>query len=397
MANVSKYNRAATGQLCQHYERKKGEDGQYIKFGNQDIDLSKTGQNYNLAPHREGGQINFIRKRTSVVKCLNRSDVNVMCSWVVTLPKTFPLAKEREFFRETYRFLAERYGEKNVVSAYVHRDENQPHVHFAFIPVTIGKNGKEKVSAKEVLTKAELTKFHPDLQRDLEQHFGFEVEILNGSTAGGNRTMQELKAQRAKEQAEAVCTEYEHQINGLTSDMLHTQEQVEQVHDELDALKNEKNAVESEIDGLQHRLLTAKEVEAITGKKTLTGALRGVEYAEFEALKRTAVHVDTVQKQACAEIEKVKEDAASKIGVAETRTQTYKNRAEGYRQRAAKAEQDRPSLKLQMANALLRGKLERMDQRLRECMTHLPAEIQVVIQNILNDREPHNNWRSIEK
>ena len=85
MANAQKYTRAACGHLAAHYERKKDEKGEYIKFGNQDIDPQKTHLNYNLAPRRGLEQIDFIRQRTTEARTLKRDDVNVMCSWVVTL------------------------------------------------------------------------------------------------------------------------------------------------------------------------------------------------------------------------------------------------------------------------------------------------------------------------
>lgn len=87
MANAQKYTRAACGHLAAHYERRKDEKGEYVKFGNQDIDPQKTHLNYNLAPRRGVEQIDFIRQRTTEARTLKRDDVNVMCSWVVTLPE----------------------------------------------------------------------------------------------------------------------------------------------------------------------------------------------------------------------------------------------------------------------------------------------------------------------
>ena len=87
MANAQKYTRAACGHLAAHYERRKDEKGEYVKFGNQDIDPQKTHLNYNLAPRRGLEQIDFIRQRTTEARTLKRDDVNVMCSWVVTLPE----------------------------------------------------------------------------------------------------------------------------------------------------------------------------------------------------------------------------------------------------------------------------------------------------------------------
>lgn len=78
MANAQKYTRAACGHLAAHYERKKDEKGEYIKFGNQDIDPQKTHLNYNLAPRRGLEQIDFIRQRTTEARTLKRDDVNVV-------------------------------------------------------------------------------------------------------------------------------------------------------------------------------------------------------------------------------------------------------------------------------------------------------------------------------
>jgi hypothetical protein len=190
---VDKYHIGAVGHLCKHYERAKDADGNYIRFKNQNIDLSMTAGNYNLAVFQSLPQIEFIRKRLSEVKVFKRADVKVMCDWVVTLPKGME-TDERRFFEETVKFLSDRYGRQNVISAYVHRDETQPHIHFAFIPVAVDKKkGIEKVSAKEVLTRTELQRFHSDLDNYLSSVFGRSTGILNGATVEGNRSIDELK------------------------------------------------------------------------------------------------------------------------------------------------------------------------------------------------------------
>ena len=77
-----------------------------------------------------------------------------MCDWVITAPQTLEEHEYDLFFRETYRFMSGRYGKENIISAYVHMDESQPHMHFAFIPVTTDKkNNIPMLCAKEVLTK----------------------------------------------------------------------------------------------------------------------------------------------------------------------------------------------------------------------------------------------------
>lgn len=240
MANLQKYTKSATGHLSKHFERGKDINGDYIKFGNQDIDTEKSDLNYNLAP--EHNQIEFIRQRCSEVQCLNRKDVNVMCSWVVTAPKNLGQAEEKVFFKNTYDFLANRYGEKNVISAYVHLDEKSPHMHFAFVPVALDKNkGIEKVSAKEVITRNDLQSFHADLEKHLERALGHEVDILNEATKEGNKSIDELK----KGTAIKEVAEIKQKVSKIVSK---AQEEAKAIEDSIIPLEAEYNAYKAYLD-----------------------------------------------------------------------------------------------------------------------------------------------------
>lgn len=240
MANCQKYTKSATGHLTKHFERGKDINGDYIKFGNQDIDTEKSDLNYNLAP--EHNQIDFIRQRCSEVQCLNRKDVNVMCSWVVTAPKNLDQAEEKAFFKHTYYFLANRYGEKNVISAYVHLDEKSPHMHFAFVPVALDKNKDiEKVSAKEVITRNDLQSFHTDLEKHLERALGHEVNILNEATKEGNKCIDELK----KGTAIKEVAEIKQKVSKIVSK---AQEEAKAIEDSVIPLEAEYNAYKAYLD-----------------------------------------------------------------------------------------------------------------------------------------------------
>lgn len=204
MAHVAKFTRGTCGLLSRHYDRYKDkEHPEEVKYKNQDIDPERTHLNYNLAPMRE--QMPYLKKRLEEVHCLKRDDVNVMCDWVVTAPKELPAEHQREFFEVVYKHLADKYGEKNVISAYVHMDEKQPHMHFAFVPVVYDvKKGKEKVSAKEALNRSQLKRFHPELQEVIDnwierKEYDFECNVLNGATENGNKTIEELKIESLKE------------------------------------------------------------------------------------------------------------------------------------------------------------------------------------------------------
>ena len=80
MAHVAKYTRSAIGRLMGHYNREK-DDG--VNRNNESIDPERTDENYFL----KSGSVDSLNERLSQVKVCKRADVNVLCDWVVTLPK----------------------------------------------------------------------------------------------------------------------------------------------------------------------------------------------------------------------------------------------------------------------------------------------------------------------
>lgn len=199
--HVEKFQKNAVGHMLRHYNRIA------MHFGNENIDHMRSDLNYNLAPKRKQYDIEYYKSRLSEVKCQNRADVKTLCDWIITLPKgDFTQEQEQLFFRSAYDFMAKRYKEENVISAWVHKDESgQPHLHFAFIPVCVDKKkGIEKVSAKEVLTRNELRCIHREMAEHMSNIFGHDIGILNGATAGGNKTIMELKAQDTQKEILAL-------------------------------------------------------------------------------------------------------------------------------------------------------------------------------------------------
>ena len=227
MANRQKYTRAAVGHLTAHFERKKDEQGNYYKFGNQDIDAGRSYLNYNLAATDQSlNQNEFINNRIKELKCLNRANVNVMMTWVVTLPKEMndkSNEEKKKFFSETYKFLCDRYGAENVISAWVHMDENQPHMHFAWTPVCYDeKAGRDKFNAKVVGSKTDLKSFHKDIDYYLTKEMGYVTGVRNGVTEV-NMTPEQLKeAQKEivreaqKELSNLEIKQQEVKVNPLT-------------------------------------------------------------------------------------------------------------------------------------------------------------------------------------
>lgn len=188
MAHVEKYTAAATGHMLAHYDRTHSSSTSLI-------DESRTALNHNLAGIDQPlPQLDFLHKRLGEIKVMKRADVNVMCDWIVTAPKELTPEELPLFFNETYKFLNDRYGKENVISAYVHMDETTPHIHYAFVPVVIDKKkGIPKLSAKERITRKDLNTFHPDLTKHMTAVFDRDIGIQNDATALGNQTIKQLR------------------------------------------------------------------------------------------------------------------------------------------------------------------------------------------------------------
>lgn len=188
MAHFEKYTAGAIGHMLAHYDRTHSSS-------TSKINESKTFLNYNLAAKDQPlSQLDFIHKRLSEIKVLKRKDVNVMCDWIVTAPQELSKDDLPLFFAETYKFLNERYGRENVISACVHLDETTPHIHYAFVPVVMDKKKNiPKLSAKERVPVRELKTFHPDLTKYMKNIFGRDIGIQNDATALGNQTIKQLK------------------------------------------------------------------------------------------------------------------------------------------------------------------------------------------------------------
>ena len=84
MAHVMKFTKASCGHMFAHFDRK---SGTYLQ---REFGQGRTHLNYNLATHQTMDQGEFVRKRCAEVHCQNRKDVNVMATWVVTVPKDLP-------------------------------------------------------------------------------------------------------------------------------------------------------------------------------------------------------------------------------------------------------------------------------------------------------------------
>jgi predicted nucleic acid-binding Zn-ribbon protein len=279
VAHKQKYTRGAVGHMLGHYDRSKAVPELKASVN--------TVLNYNLAYNDQPkNQLDFLHQRLSEIKVHNRKDVNVMVDWVVTIPQSLNdkgLENERRFFEEAHKFLNNRYGKENVISAYVHMDETTPHMHYAFVPVVEDiKNGGYKLSAKEAVTREDLRTFHKDLSDHMERVFGRDIGILNEATKEGNKSIEELKRGTAQEELQKATLK--------TQEMLSNARKLEKA---MEVARKQKRGLESEIEGLEKQFEGAKlqfnEILSMQPQKTLTGAIKGISLEDINNLKTTAM------------------------------------------------------------------------------------------------------------
>ena len=121
-----------------------------------------------------------------------RADANWMSGCIITLQRETALEwgaeKVRDYFRDCSEFLQARYGHK--ISDVVHRDEDNPHMHYYFVPL----DARGHLNTDGIFKKTELKQLHTDLANYLQER-GYEIE--RGGNTGKQRYTKSIKALKA--------------------------------------------------------------------------------------------------------------------------------------------------------------------------------------------------------
>lgn len=282
---------------------------------NPDIDFSKSKENYDLCP---AGNVNYSQAVKERIASLHlkkavRKDAVVMAQVIVTSDSKFfenaSTDYTREFFQKAYDFLAKRYGEENVISATVHMDERTPHMHFNFVPVT----SDGRLCAKDILTPKTLTEQQDAFYEQVGKPYGLQRGEPKDS--GKRRThfetaefkqyrdaeQQAIKAvERAKEVEQLAVKETMKAIERVKTaenSVIQAEKKLEELEEEAEKANKKVDKATEMLSELKGKILTQKEVNAVKGKKTLTGALKGVTYTEYLSLKKTALEVHRMDER----------------------------------------------------------------------------------------------------
>ena len=132
----TKYKRENLKGIYRHNERKNH------NYSNTNIDLERTHLNYSLKEPQYSYEKEFDRLRNLYnLKGQIKKVSNIACEYIITSDKAFferiGSEETKRYFETAYKFVTEykNLGEKYILSATVHMDEETPHMHLVFLPV----------------------------------------------------------------------------------------------------------------------------------------------------------------------------------------------------------------------------------------------------------------------
>lgn len=242
---------------------------------NMDIDKERSSLNYDLLNHAPIDYDERIQREIDeryTGQRTIRKDAVKLCSFVVTSDKAFfdglDPQEEKRFFEESVKFLQDRYGEKNMVYAVVHKDEKTPHIHVGMVPITSeGKLAAKQFFGKKIELQQLQDKFHEHVTKK-----GFDLE-RGVSSDRKHIEAQRFKALSVKEEVKSLETEWKEKL------------------DDKKSLENSIKDIEGRLSDLGKSLDHVKKVDEVEVKEK-GGLVRSrtveLDQEDFEAIKTLA-------------------------------------------------------------------------------------------------------------
>ena len=370
MAHMQKFKGSSATHIIGHCERDRGKEG-YLKYRNGSyIDESRTHLNRSYPTPADGRR--RLRDRLNQVAPRRRKDAVTMIDWVVTLPETLSEADEKakmDFFRVSTAFLNARYGEQNLVGAYLHFDETTPHLHYCFVPVVTDQDGTERLCAKQLMSRKELNSFHKELDKTLEDYFDMPGLALTGITEaqGGNKSISELK--------QYDTTKYRQ----YQADLLKTSQELKITSEKLEDVKNE---LDPYLD-----IKTAQNANLSLGKSVPGGYMLLKESDALQLHTKAAAYVANQPRLENAE--KLEKETAEKLELAEMESRRIIDKAKKDMQQYCQQETERIERQKRETDMAYKRQLT-LNQRLEAAELELSNKDKLL-------HESRSGMRSLEK
>lgn len=149
-----------------HHERHKE-----TYASNPDIDLSRTSENFHIITPMQKYYAE-IQQRITAAQCRTRKDsVRFVDTLIAASPEFFEGKTKKEvlsYYTHACRFMEERVGKQNIISAVVHMDEKTPHMHLVFVPLT----SDNRLSARDIIgNRKQLIAWQDDFWKHMSQRY----------------------------------------------------------------------------------------------------------------------------------------------------------------------------------------------------------------------------------
>ena len=254
--------------------QKENERDEQYNGANKNIDHSRTGNNIRFV-ERGQSYLTYIKQRVKEVGARIKKDSVLLSSWVITAsPEWFKGMRPehiQEYFRECYRFFAERYGEENIVGAVVHLDETTPHMHLNMVPIYQG----HRLCCKHLFDRVALRKLQTDIYEQVGKHWGLKRGEKGSKTK--HLDVAEYKVKMAEEKAAEItvaCVEAEQGLANVKAEKRNSEKEVER-------LSTQKETLTKEVDDLSEVKDAATCPIPVVGKTSVITSLR-VENAKLK-------------------------------------------------------------------------------------------------------------------
>ena len=264
---------------------------------NPDIDPTRTHLNFHLIkPERKYRAES--EKQIAEAGCRTRSDsVRVVEALITATPEFFKGKKRSEmkaYFEEAVDFIKQHQSPETIISAVVHLDEKNPHMHLCFVPLTEDKrlSAKDIIGNKKKLTQWQdefwkhMVKKYPDFERGesasetgrthIPPRLFKEAVRLNRQKEKITRLLSEITPLNAKKKSaeiESILTDYIPSVETLMTRMKKANHTVKELNEEIASLKQEVNSSKASI---QRQLELTRKVQELDDLRQTVEELEGI-------------------------------------------------------------------------------------------------------------------------
>lgn len=163
-----------------------------------------------------------------------------------------------EWAKDIYRFVADKFGEENIVAFIIHLDETNPHVHCTLLPIKDGRFAYKRIFAgkDKYEFSARMKTLHNDIA-EVNKRWGLERGTSVSETGARHRTTEEYRRQLSEQ-----CTTMERSVEthqrtlaSLQSDIRLAERRVKGLTTMVGNLLREKAEKEAALASLHRQIL----------------------------------------------------------------------------------------------------------------------------------------------